>query len=188
MKPFSPLLRRTAALTLLVAAALGFYAISFGPFFAAYSGNLTAIAQLQSAVDKYRQMAARLPAMEQALGALQSVQAGRQGYLDGANDAVAAAILQDRLKSLAAREGGRLQSTQAMPQANAEGKPRRVGVRTHMVLRIEELQRVIYSLETGLPTLFIENLSIRSVAAGATEYGLLDVNFDVIGYLPETRP
>lgn len=178
-------LRRAAALSLLLAAILAVYTICIDPFIAAYSGNTETTAQLQSALQKYRQMAARLPEMTQKLEALQRSKFGQQGYLTGANEAIAAATLQDRVKALVAREGGKLQSTQAMPQARVTDQPRRVGVRAHMVLQLAELQAVIYRLESMMPVLFIENLSIRAVTAGAAEEGLLDVNMDIVGYLSE---
>lgn len=181
-------LRRAAALSLLIAAILAIYTICIDPFVSAYSGNMETAAQLQSALQRYRQMATRLPELTETLEHLKSSQSGQPGYLSGANEAVAAASLQDRLKSLIAQEGGKLQSTQAMPQAKVAGEPQRVGLRTHLVLQLHELQVVLYRLESMAPVLFIENLSIRAVSAGAAEEGLLDVNLDIIGYLDEATP
>lgn len=178
-------LRRAAALSLLFAVIVAAYTICIDPFVSAYSGNTETAVQLQSALQKYRQMATRLPDMTQKLEGLRTNQSSQQGYLAGANEAIAAATLQDRLKSLIAREGGKLQSTQAMPQVKVEGQPQRVGVRAHMVIQLSELQAVIYRLESMTPVLFVENLSIRAVTAGAAEEGLLDVNLDIIGYLGE---
>ena len=178
-------LRRAAAISLLLAIILGVYTICIDPFVSTYSGNTETADQLQSALQKYRQMAARLPEMTRALEDLRMNQSGQQGYLTGANEAIAAAILQDRVKALIAREGGKLQTTQAMPQARVPGQPQRVGVRAHMVMHLAELQAVIYRLEGMMPVLFIENLSIRAVTAGATEEGLLDVNLDIVGFLDE---
>lgn len=180
-------LRRAAALSLLIAVVLSLYTICIDPFVSAYSANTATAAQLQAALLKYRQMAARLPEMTQTLETLRANQSGQQGYLGGANEAVAAAMLQDRLKSLIAREGGQLQSTQAMPQVRMAGKPQRVGIRAHMVMRLGELQAVLYRLETVTPVLFVEALNIRAVTAGAAEEGLLDVNLDIVGYLAEIR-
>ena len=178
-------LRRTAALALLFAAVFAVYTLGVDPFVSAYSGNAETAAQLQSALRKYRHLATRLPEMSRTLEDLRVRQSAQQGYLSGANEAVAAATLQDRLKSLIAREGGKLQSTQAMPQTKVMGQPQRVGVRAHMVMQLGELQAVIYRLESTTPMLIVENLSIRAVAAGATEEGLLDVNLDIVGYLGE---
>lgn len=178
-------LRRAAALSLLFAAIVAAYTICIDPFVSAYSGNVETAAQLQSALQKYRGIATRLPDMTRALEGLRTNRSSQQGYLAGTNEAIAAATLQDRLKSLIAREGGKLQSTQAMPQTKVAGQPQRVGVRAHMVMQLNELQAVIYRLESTTPMLFVENLSIRAVAAGATEEGLLDVNLDIVGYLGE---
>jgi hypothetical protein len=178
-------LRRAAALSLLLAAVLAVYTICIDPFVSAYSGNMETATQLQSALQKYRQMAAGLPEMTRTLEALRMNQSGQQGYLTGANEAIAAATLQDRVKALIAREGGKLQSTQVMPQARVAGHPQRVGVRAHMIMHLAELQAVIYRLESMMPVLFIENLSIRAVTVGAAEEGLLDVNLDIVGYLSE---
>lgn len=186
MTALSVPLRRAAALSLLLAALVAVYTICIDPFVSAHSGNTEAVAQLQSALQKYRQMATRLPEMAQTLEDLRMNQSGQQGYLTGANEAIAAATLQDKVKALIALEGGKLQSTQAMPQARVAGKPQRVGVRAHMIMHLAELQAVIYRLESIMPILFIENLSIRAVTVGAAEEGLLDVNLDIVGYLSET--
>jgi hypothetical protein len=178
-------LRRATALSLLLAAIQAVNTICIDPFVSTYSNNTETAAQLQSALQKYRQMAARLPETTKTLEDLRMNQSGQQGYLTGANEAIAAATLQDRVKALIAREGGKLQSTQAMPQARVAGQPQRVGVRAHMVLHLAELQAVIYRLESMMPVLFIEKLNIRVVTAGATEEGLLDVNLDIVGYLGE---
>lgn len=181
-------LRRTAALALLFAAVFAVYTLGVDPFVSAYSGNTETAAQLQSALQKYRQLAARLPEITRTLEDMRARQSAQQGYLPGANEAVAAATLQDRLKSLIAREGGKLQSTQALSQTKVAGQPQRVGVRARMVMQLSELQAVVYRLESTTPVLFVENLSIRAVTAGTAEAGLLDVNLDVVGYLGEVKP
>lgn len=178
-------LRRAGALSLLIAVVMTIYSICIDPFVSAYTGNLATATQLQAALERYRQAAARLPAMTQTLQNLRADQAAQQGYLNGTNEAVAAATLQDRLKGLVTREGGQLQSTQAMPQTQVPGNPQRVGIRAHMIARLDELQAVLYRLESEMPVLFVENLSIRVVTATAADEGLLDVNLDVIGYLGE---
>lgn len=187
MMTLNPVLRRAIALSLLLVAILGAYTIFIDPFVSAYSSNAATVTQLQSAIERYRKIVTRLPEMKQTLETLRASQSSQQGYLPGTSEAVAAAVLQDRLKTLIAREGGQLQSTQAMPQTQDPAQPKRVGVRTHMVIRFGELLNVLYRLESETPVLFVENLNIRAVNGNAAEESPLDVNLDIIGYLAEVR-
>lgn len=71
---------------------------------------------------------------------------------------------------------------------------RRITLRIQMTATIEALFETIYTLETGTPVLFVENLDIRSRftrrrinQAGAQEAPdapLLTVGFDLSGYMP----
>lgn len=180
-----PAIRRAAALGILAMLLNGIYVLALGPYLDALEHNRQSIAQLETALDRYRRAGSQLPDLQNRLESSRHSGTVLSGYLESNNEAVAAAQLQDRLKATLAREGGNLSSTQVLGGKD-EGKARRIAIRGQMTIRIAALQRVLYDLESGSPYLFIDNLDIRTVSAAADSGGeddLLDVGFDVYGYL-----
>lgn len=184
MKPLSPAVSRIAAVGLLAAALLGAHALVVQPILDSYFDDLATIEQAEAALARYRAAADEAPALAERLQALAAQ--GPAGYLEGADETMTAASLQNRLQMLVAREGGQLKTVQVLP-AKPDGSAVRVAVRGQMVASMGSLQRVIYALEAGF--LFIDNLDVRAIGAaphGAAEPAAdtqLDVRFDVYGYM-----
>src|SRR5262249_19252117 len=110
-----PAFRRALALAILAAGALFIYAVVIDPVVGSYSGDSSSIEQLQSALVRYQKAARELPELQTRLAALQRSSSGQSGYLEGENEALTAAALQERLKGLVQREGGQLKSMQSLP-------------------------------------------------------------------------
>jgi len=179
----SPVVSRMAAVGLLIVALLGLYALVVQPIAEGYSDNLDAIAQAENALGRYRATGGEAPALAERLQALQT--GGPGGYLEGTDETMTAAALQNRLQMVVGREGAQLKSVQVLP-AKAEGAATRITVRGQMVANIGTLQRVIYQIENTF--LFVDNLEIRAVAAPRSEPSVntdmsLDVRFDIYGYM-----
>jgi general secretion pathway protein M len=187
MTSLSPRLRRLVALSLLAALLLAVYNVAIGPLLDSYSNNRRSIDELQNAESRYAELAREAPDLQKQLEALRRESAATAGYLEGQNETIIAATLQDRLKAAVGQTGGQLKSTQVL--ANAENaKSRKVSVRGNMALSLAALQRVLYDLESGSPYLFVDNLDVRPAtnprASGQSEGdGPLDVSFDIYGYL-----
>ena len=179
----SPMVSRIAAVGLLIVALLAIYALIVQPIAQGYSDNLDAIAQAENALRRYRATGGEAPALAERLQALQT--GGSGGYLEGTDETMTAAALQNRLQMVVGREGAQLKSVQVLPP-KAEGAAMRIAVRGQMVASITTLQRVIYQIENTF--LFVDNLEVRAVAAtrgepNANTDTALDVRFDVYGYM-----
>lgn len=183
----SPRLRRLLALSLLVALVLAVYGVAIGPLLDSYANNKRAIEELRNAEGRYAEVAGEAPALQKQLESLRRQSAATAGYLEGQNETMIAAALQDRVKAAVMQTGGQLKSTQVLSSAG-NTKSRRVAVRANIALSLAALQRVLYELESGSPYLFVDNLGVRPLVnprAGGQVDGeaLLDVSFDIYGYV-----
>jgi general secretion pathway protein M len=183
----SPMLRRALALTILGALLSGAYAALVRPPLASYMRDQQTIGELRMALSHLQTTARELPAIQARVAELHRIGLQQAGYLDGQNETLAAAALQERLKSLVLREGGQFKSAQILPVKTAD-KARRLTVRGQMVLGLPALQHVIYELEASTPFLFVDNLDIRAVTnsqkAGWTDGETpLDVHMDIYCFM-----
>jgi general secretion pathway protein M len=180
-------LRRGLALTILAALLLGVYGFAVEPFISDFKRDSQSIDQLHMVLARYEKAGRELPDLTTRLEELRQRGPAQAGYLDGQNETVTAAILQDRLKSLVQSHGGMLKSTQVMAGKD-DGEAKRVTVRGEMIATVATLQRVIYDLEAGLPILFIDNLDVRTIvrsrgAADPDQDTQIEIHFDVYGYM-----
>jgi general secretion pathway protein M len=183
-------LRRALALAVLAVLLLSVYSFAIEPFLSDFERDSQSVEQLEQVLARYQRAAKELPSLAARLEDLQRRGPAQAGYLEGPNDTVTAAVLQDRLKALVQNHGGTLKSTQVMAGKD-EGETKRVTVRGEMIASISTLQRVIYDLEAGLPILFIDNLDLRAVSrlrgpADASEDVQIEIHFDVYGYMRRT--
>ncbi len=187
MTALPPKSRRLVAVGLLAVVLLALYSFVAGPLLASYVDSRREAADLGATLAKYRDLGRDIPALQKQLDDLHRQGATGAGYLEGHNETLIAAALQERLKSAVLQTGGRLNSTQVLAR-DENGKTQRVAVRGQMQLNIAALQHVLYALESGAPYLFIDNLDVRPMvnARGPQTAGsdaLLDVHFDVYGYM-----
>lgn len=185
--PLSPRSRRAVAVGLLVLVLLALYSFAIDPAVSSYVDSRREAAQLHDELARLQAVGRDVPDLEKQLDRLHRHGATAAGYLDGGNETLVAAALQERLKAAVAETGGRLNSTQVLT-GTGQGKTRRVAVRGQMQLNIAALQRVLYALEAGSPYLFIDNLDVRPMVGARGPQstdgdGLLDVHFDVYGYM-----
>lgn len=193
MRPaLPPLASRALALLLLLGAVGLAYLAVVQPLWDDASATRQSIEDMQSAIERYRRIAAELPTRRATLAALRQQQAASQGFLAGPNDALVAAQIQNRLKASIESAHGELKSTQVLP-VQEEGKYRRIIIRAQAVLDLPAAQRVLYDIETASPMLFLDNVALRSRIAERRrdrggEDGTLDVRFDVYGYVRGAKP
>jgi general secretion pathway protein M len=179
--------RRFVAVGLLALVLLALYSFVVGPLLADYADSRHEVADSRAALAHYQEIGRDIPDLKQQLDALHRQGATGAGYLDGRNETLVAAALQERLKGAVVQTGGRLTSTQVLASTE-KGQTRRVVVRGQMQMSIAALQRVLYTLESGSPYLFIDNLDVRPILGSrapgtADSDALLDVHFDVYGYM-----
>jgi general secretion pathway protein M len=183
------LLSRTLALVLLALALLGGGRLVVAPLLAAFQDNASRIEQAEVLLRRYRALAEQRPAMADRLAAQQELAASAAGYLQGPSDALAAAQLQDRVKSAIEGAGGELLSTQILPARAIEDIAviRRVVLRVQFDVTIEGLAKALYELESGQPYLLIDQLSVREQRARRRDESemeaRLDISLELSGYL-----
>lgn len=185
----SPVAGRLLAVLILVAAVALVYLGAVQPLIDDYQATGDSIEDLQAAITRFRRVAAELPARRAQLAALRQRQAASEGFLQGTNDALVAAQIQNRIKALAEAAHGELKSTQVLPVLD-EGKYRRITIRVQLALDLGAAQRLIYGVETASPLLFLDNLDMRAHAVDRrrdrdriSEDPGLDLRLDVYGYV-----
>jgi general secretion pathway protein M len=112
--------------------------------------------------------------------------ANNRHYLKSASEALAAADLQGIIKRIAGASSMEVLSTQILPTSEVSDFTR-IALRVRMRGKLDNLLKVFYKLETGLPYLFLDNVSVRSQGQRRRTVNadyLLDVDFDLIGYMP----
>jgi general secretion pathway protein M len=186
----SPPLGRVLALAILIAIVASLYYLIVAPFHGEYASMRQSIDQLQDELARYQRAARDLPARQADLTALKQRQSSQDGFLQGSNDTLVAAQIQNRIKALSDAAQGDLKSIQILP-AEDEGKLRRITVRGQMTATLPGILHIFYGLESAAPLLFLDNVDFRSrtaqlrVRGEEPDSGLLDIQFDVYGY---TRP
>jgi general secretion pathway protein M len=189
------LLSRTLAIALLAVALLGGYRLIVAPLLTAYQEGGSSIEQAKTLLQRYRALAEQRPQLAKRLAEQQERAAAAAGYLEGPSDALAAAQLQDRVKSVVETAGGELRSTQILPAQSIEGDLgfRRTAVRVQIIVTIEGLAATLYELETGQPYLLIDDVTVRQERvrrrrrSAPESEPMLDVNLELFGYL-RTEP
>lgn len=190
MKPFSPRDRRIVALLLLAAAIAVPYVLIVQPIVAKHREYRDAIAQDQDQLQRYRQIAANRPHLQARREQLLQDPISQGAYLSGESEALVAANLQNRIKTIIEANGGSLASTQILQSGDEDGF-RLVTVRVRMTADNDAASRTFYALEADPPYLFIDNIDISSRQARrrrrnqseTTENVELNINYDVYGYM-----
>lgn len=112
--------------------------------------------------------------------------ASNRHYLKSTSEALAAADLQGIVKRIASAKSMEVLSTQILP-VTEESEFTRIALKVRMRGTLDNLLKVFYALETGQPYLFLDNVSVRSRGQRRHKVNtgqLLDVDFDLIGYMP----
>jgi general secretion pathway protein M len=183
---------RTLAIALLGIALLGAYRLIAAPLLIAYREGETRIELAKESLQRFEALAKQRSLLADRLAEQEERAGSAAGYLTGPSDALAAAQLQDRVKSVVEGAGGELRSTQILPATPLEGELgfRRATLRVHFVVTIEGLKTSLYELETGQPYLIIDDVAIRQERVrrrrdDPERVPTLDVSLELFGYLRE---
>ncbi len=177
---------RVLAVVLLLAVLMVSYLFIVPPLMANYSDTRNAVDQSTTMLTRYQSLAVKRPALELQIEELKGRRTSREIYLAGATDALAAAELQNRVKSIIENQSGSLRSIQPVPGTD-DGAFQRVMIRVQMSAAIGAVYRILYDLESAKPFLFIDNMEIgnrksrRRKDTNSEDPALL-VRFDLYGY------
>jgi len=176
---------RSIAFGILVAAVLFIVAGVAVPAWLLHQHYDSAIDDLGDRLSRYQRISATRP---QVLAAIEAMRARdpRRFYLKAATAPLAAAEMQDLAKNLIEANGGKVITAQVQA-SKEEGRYRQVSVNLQFTANIVSLRRILNGLETGQPTLFVDNVVVRTqvpatfkpAPGGDPE---MFVQFDVIGY------
>jgi general secretion pathway protein M len=185
-------LRRALAVALVVAAASLIAAGIVLPTVARYQALESGIAESETALQRFSQVAARLPRLEAERARLKQALAAQDGFLKATSDTLIAAEMQARIKTVVDRGGGQLKSTQILP-AREESGFRRITARVEVVGDADALERVWYEMESGIPFLFIDSFDLQSRQLPRKDRTLpplttIDARFEVTAYARAGAP
>jgi general secretion pathway protein M len=142
-----------------------------------------------------RMEAAQRPQIERQLARVRQFETDNPGFLPEANKDLASAGLVQRLEQVvgsASPNPNACQITARTPADMPTKEPfARVVVQVRLRCGMGELAAVLYSLESGSPQLFVDNLDLLSRRSYLPsnldgEGGALDVSFDLYGYLKDS--
>lgn len=158
----TPRLSRLLALALLVVVIAVPYLTIVRPYLETLATNRETIFEQAALRDRYVALAAGDADADERLSALhEESDSGESAYLEGASEALVAADLQNRVKTVVQDNGGVLNSTQILEPTSESGF-RRLTVRVRMSASTAALYRVLYDLEAERPFLFIDNIDINA--------------------------
>lgn len=190
---------RTLAIAILVLVVLSVHSLVIMPLLDRYRTNEQRIAQMTNLLQRYRDLDATRPALEDRLAELQGLDDAARGYWEGESDVLTATELQDRASQAVFDSGGNVISMQPLdPVAAEDGLPiHRTSLRMRLATSIDGLATTVHDIETAVPYMFIDRLiitparsrqSFRNDDEPSDEQEKLDVRLDVFGYVRERRP
>ncbi len=188
----SPPLRRALAVGLVVAVACVILAGLVLPAIDRYQALEGGISDSEAALQRFNQVAARLPRLEAERAQLKDALASQDGFLKATSDTLIAAEMQTRIKAVADRAGGQLKSTQILP-AREESGFRRITARVEVVGNADALERMWYEMESGVPFLFIDSFDLQARQVPRRDrtqppLTTLDARFEVTAYARAAAP
>lgn len=183
--------RRTVALALTVLLVVLFYVMLLDPVAEKYRHYDDKLAELSYRLYQYETLAKGRASHQRLLNQVKRRDLAKQYYLAKRKPALASAELQQRVKRVVDRSEGELISTQVVSGQRGDRSPK-VTVKVRIRSDIRTLQKMLYTLETSRPILFLDNVVIqagrarrRAGSSGKTGGKQLTINFDVSGYTRE---
>jgi general secretion pathway protein M len=185
---------RLTAILLFVVVLIIVYLLGFHWFILRHVEYGSEISELSAQLGRFQRVAAQKPQFESLLESLKERRSDTDLFLEGDDFNEAAAGMSERLNQMIqtqAEDNCQVVSRQPVRPRVAE-RFQRVTVNVRMRCGIEDLKRLIYALETGVPLVIAEELTVikpRSRRRRGQEDEnadvLLDIRFNMSGYLRE---
>jgi len=183
---------KLTAVLLLAIALILVYLLCFHWFILSHLAYGEEISELESQLDRYRQVAAQKDQVEAQLEQLQNRRTESNLFLSEADFNEAAAAMSERLSQMLgsfADENCQIVSRQPV-RARVVERFEKVTVNVRMRCDIENLMQMLYTLESGAPMIFAEELTVikprarrRNNQQAADDAQALDIRFNMSGYL-----
>ena len=182
--------RRLAIGVLLAAVAVG-AVIVFLPVWMLNHHYNDALDDYLGKLDRYGRIAGTRTDIAKQLEAMRTKET-RKNFLRGSTASLAAAETQEAIRAIVERNGATLITMQP-PTTKDEGRYRQVTVNVQLTANVIALRSILHAIETNVPYLFVDNLSVRSQVPGnfkPTPGGEPEmfVQMDVSGYVIPPAP
>lgn len=176
---------RRMAVALLMGTVLAVTAVFALPTWYLYHRYDRELTDRQEKVDRFRRIAGTRAEVTRQLEAMREKDS-RKFFLRSGGAALAVAEAQEIIRGIVESSGGRLITMQPLP-AKEEGRYRQVSAQVQLAANIFTLRRILHSVETNAPFLFIESLMVKTQVPGNFRPGPgaepeMFVTFDVHGY------
>ena len=139
---------------------VGYLAVA-QPLMARYRLYQERIEQAQDQLARYQRILATKASLQARLEQARTQQASQASYLSAQSPALAATELQKKVKSVVNASGGKLVSTQILQVQDGERYPK-VAIKVQITGTTEVLKKVLHSMESATPLLFLEDMQIRA--------------------------
>jgi len=179
-------LHRVLALGLLFTVLASIYVGFFQPLIDAYRSSADRLQQAQAQLAKLIQIAQSRKAIEGRLTEFRRSDTSDRYYLSGRTPSLAAAGLQNHLKAIIETSEGQLITSSDLPSANEE-KLTKVATSLRLKAQTEGLREILHAIETQLPLVFIDKLSVRGLSfysprTTPNTEPMLDIQLDLSGF------
>lgn len=184
---------RLTAILLFAIVVILVYLLCFHWFILRHLEYSEEIAALSGQLGRFQRVAAQRPEYENLLQSLQERRSDENLFLSGQDFNEAAAGMSERLGqmiSVQAEESCQIVSRQPV-RPRVEERFQKVTVNVRMRCGIEDLKKVLYSLETGVPMIIADEVTVikprsrRRRSGEAETDNILDIRFNMFGYLRE---
>jgi general secretion pathway protein M len=179
--------RQLSALLILLLLAAALTSVTILPLWWINRHYSTSIDALQGRLEALQRVAAAGPALRAEYEQLQRLRSTDRHRLQGGSESLAAAELQRLLKRIAMTQKMEVYSIQNLP-ARKEHDFTRIALKVRMRGTLENIVGFFYTIETGEPFLFMDNISIRRLArqlrSASAARQMLETDFELVGYIP----
>ena len=183
---------RLTAILLFVIAVILVYLLGFHWFILRHLDYNEEISALSEQLTRFQRVAAQRSVVEGQLQQLQGRRSESNLFLEEGDFNEAAASMSERLNQMVntqAEESCQIVSRQPVKAREVE-RFEKVTVNVRMRCNVEDLMKVVYSLETGVPMIVVDELTVikprarrRSRNKEPVSNVTLDIRFNMSGYL-----
>jgi general secretion pathway protein M len=183
---------RLTAVLLFAITIILLYLVCFHWFIMRHIDYGNEISELSTQLGRFQQVAAQRPEYESLLQSLDNRESNENLFLEGGDFNEAAAEMSERLSQMIntqAEDTCQIVSRQPV-RPRIQERFQKVTVNVRMRCGIEDLKKVLYMLETSVPMVLTEELTIikprarrRTNSPAAQTQAALDIRFNMSGYL-----
>ena len=177
---------RLLALGILLIAVAAAWLLVIEPIAGAFEAQDEDIAQSHRMLAAYERRIALRPVIEAKLANIRARQTASTGGVEGASAELAAATIQNLVKTLIESQRGEVRSAQNLPPVSAGGF-QRIDIQYDAAIPMTRLKDTVYRIETSTPYLFLDSVDLRApegwqIGPYSTEPPNLEVRWVVHGY------